>query len=242
MKLWNLLEDRKKFALVVSLPANSEALAAAAIEGGADAIKVHLNVVHRASKTKFGSFKSERKRIEAIVKLAGRQRSGSRESSSGVAVGVMPGAKTIATASELDELSRMGLEFVDCYVSDYPAELLGHHGKLRTMLALGPDYRFEEVRGMAQLGIESIEASIIDPAGYGQWLMTADLMRYRAIAATSKLPVVVPTQRAIRPEEVSLLAWAGVRGIIIGAIVTGKTPASVKAATRAFREAIDRAV
>src|SRR5690606_39029959 len=113
----------------------------AAIDGGADAIKVHLNVEHRASRTKFGSFKSERKRIEAILKRAGRK----------VAVGVMPGARTITTGAELDELGKMGVEFVDCYVSDYPASLLGHHFRLRTMLALGPEYRFEEIRGMASL-------------------------------------------------------------------------------------------
>lgn len=229
MKLFNLLEDKNKFGLVVSLPANTEALAAAAIDGGADAIKVHLNVEHRASKTRFGSFKAERKKIEAILKRAGRK----------VAVGVMPGARTIASQAELDELGKMGVEFVDCYVSDYPASLLGHHFRLRTMLALGPSYRFEEIRGMASLGIEAVEASIVDPKGYGLPLMTSDLMAYRAIAAHTKLPLVVPTQRKIAPGDVSLLAWCGARAIIIGAIVTGKTPAGVLAATRAFRESID---
>lgn len=231
MKLWNVLEDRKRFALVVSLPQNSEALARAAIEGGADALKVHLNVEHRASKTKFGSFKAERKKLEAIAKLAGRK----------VALGVMPGAKAVASAAELDELQQMGFEYVDCYVHDFPAALLGH-GRMKKMLALGPEYRFEEVRGVGSLGVDAVEASIVDPKGYGQPLMTADLMRYRAIAAASRLPVLVPTQRAIQPSEVPMLAWAGANGIIIGAIVTGKTPASLGKATRAFRDAIAHAL
>jgi len=232
MKLWPLLEDKKRFALIVSLPANDEAMAEAAIASGADAIKVHLNVEHRASKTKFGSLKAERKRLERILKLAGRK----------VAVGVMPGAKTVASIEELDELAGMGVEFVDCYVSDYPAAHLGHHGKLRPMLALGHDYRYEEVRGMRGLGIEAVEASIVDPRGYGQRLVTSDLMAYRAIAAAAKLPVLVPTQRAILPAEVPLLAWAGASGVIIGAIVTGKKPAGIRAATRAFRESIASAL
>jgi hypothetical protein len=231
MKLWNLLEDRKRFALVVSLPANSDALAAAAIDGGADALKVHLNVEHRASKTKFGSFKSERKKLEAIAKRAGRK----------VALGVMPGSKTIATAAELDELQQMGFEYLDCYVHDFPAHLLGH-GRLKKMLALGPDYRYEEVRGMGSLGVDAVEASIVDPKGYGQPLLSSDLMRYRAIAAASRLPVLVPTQRAIQPAEVPLLGWSGASGIIIGAIVTGKTPASLEKATRAFRDSIAHAL
>ena len=232
MKLWNLLEDKKKFGLVVSLPANTEALAQAAIDGGADAIKVHLNVDHRASKTKFGSFKAERKAIEKIVKRAGKK----------VAVGVMAGAKTVATIDELDELGKMGLEFVDCYVNDYPATLLGQLFRLRAMLALGPDYRFEEIQGMASLGVEAVEASIVEPKGYGLPLMTSDLMAYRAIASATKLPMVVPTQRKISPRDVSLLAWCGARAIIIGAIVTGKTPAGVLAATKAFRESITSSV
>ena len=43
------LMDQRKFTLVVSLPSNDLELAKAALEGGADAVKVHCNVWHRAS-------------------------------------------------------------------------------------------------------------------------------------------------------------------------------------------------
>jgi hypothetical protein len=44
------------FPLVVSLPRNDLDLANAAVAGGAQGIKVHLNGYHRASGVVFGSF------------------------------------------------------------------------------------------------------------------------------------------------------------------------------------------
>jgi hypothetical protein len=46
----------KKMVLIASLPKNDPALAKAAAAGGADMLKIHLNVEHAASGTKFGSF------------------------------------------------------------------------------------------------------------------------------------------------------------------------------------------
>lgn len=48
------LLERKPLSLVVSLPENDIALARAAMEEGADALKVHYNVGHRASGNHFG--------------------------------------------------------------------------------------------------------------------------------------------------------------------------------------------
>ena len=42
--------------LVVSLPRNDVELATAAANAGANALKVHMNVAHRASGTHFGTY------------------------------------------------------------------------------------------------------------------------------------------------------------------------------------------
>ena len=42
--------------LIVSLPSNDPAMAQAATGAGADAVKLHMNVTHDASGTRFGSF------------------------------------------------------------------------------------------------------------------------------------------------------------------------------------------
>ena len=59
------------------------------------------------------------------------------------------------------------------------------------------------------------------------------------ISQAVSVPVVVPTQRAILPEEVGALIQAGVKGLMIGAVVTGKEEASIAKAVAAFRKAID---
>ena len=53
-KLIDLLKTNK-MTLIVSLPENSLELALAAVEGGADALKVHCGVKHKASGVEFGS-------------------------------------------------------------------------------------------------------------------------------------------------------------------------------------------
>lgn len=78
------------------------------------------------------------------------------------------------------------------------------------------------------------------PETYGQRLTAKELLEYAAITEASDLPVVVPTQRAIHPEEVGCLASIGVSGIMIGAVVTGKTGETIKKSISEFRNAIDR--
>jgi hypothetical protein len=57
--------------------------------------------------------------------------------------------------------------------------------------------------------------------------------------AATQLPIIVPTQRAIRPEDVPLLLRnAGVNALMIGAIVTTAEPAALRAATERFAAAM----
>ena len=76
-------------------------------------------------------------------------------------------------------------------------------------------------------------------AEYGQPLNARDLIRYRNVVKHTKLPVVVPTQRLIRPEELGPLMQTGVRGLMIGAVVTGRTEDSIRRAVAAFRNQLD---
>ena len=66
MSVLDTLND-EKLTLIVSLPKNDVEVARAAIKGGADVIKIHINVEHRASKTKFGSFDEEIEEINKII-------------------------------------------------------------------------------------------------------------------------------------------------------------------------------
>ncbi len=215
--------------LLVSLPHNDRELAQAAVAGGAQCLKVHLNVDHHASGTHFGSLKEEGPVIEQIVDL-------------GVPVGVVPGGGgAMVSRADMQRLDEMGIDFFDAYIHDIPRWMVEMDTSMSVMIALS--YRQKE-SGFSldpyTTYCDMIEASIIKPDGYGEPLTAEDLHLYQDIVAHyPDLPVVVPTQRKMTPEQIAETLAIGVRGILIGAIVTGHQATALEAATRRFREGLD---
>jgi hypothetical protein len=221
--------------LLVSLPANDPQLARAAADNGAEGLKVHLNIRHAAAGVAFGSLAEEAPALEQIVAC-------------GLPVGVVPGdASAMISPEDLTLLAELGLDFMDVYLSAFPAWLAAQGmGMLGLMAAVGHEDMQHPLRleGLAHCpAVQMVEASIIPHEGYGGPLSMADLSDYTALVGRmreSGKPVIVPTQRHIRPDEVSLLAATGIRGLLIGAIVTGAETATLAAATRAYREALEQ--
>jgi len=223
-RILSLLAERPR--LIVSLPANSPELARAAADGGAEALKVHIRVRHDASGTQFGSLAEERANLERILAL-------------GLPTGIVPGAGDhLPTLQEMQELAAMGLDFFDLYVHDTPAWLVGFAGMTRAV-AISEVAQCDQLRDLEALGFELIEAAVVPHEGYGKPLSVADLVAYRQVRGATQLPIIVPTQRAIRPEEAPiLLRETGVNALMIGAIVTGRKPTSLRAATEQFAAAM----
>lgn len=233
-QLLNRLRENA-FTLLVSLPRNDAALAEAALRGGAQGLKVHLNVEHFASGTRFGTFDEERDelaRVLAAAKLAGD-----------VPVGVVPGAATptanpFATPEEFEVLASMGMDFFDAYPADAPPWTLKQR-HLGRMLAAYEGASMETMKSMERAGMEMCEASIINHGDYGRALSVLDVERYRELARALNGPVIVPSQKKITPRDLPALRDSGVKGLLIGAIVTGREADSIEAATRSFRAALD---
>jgi hypothetical protein len=215
----------KGFALMVSLPRNRVELAEVAFACGADCVKVHLNVEHRASGNRFGSWAEEKAAIVDILGVA-----------SGL-VGVMPGAETVATMAELEEMAGLGIDFFDAYDQHTPAWMT--EAPLAWMAAVGTDWTLERVDSLGRLGIDFLEASIVDPLHYGRPLSARDLADYDSICGICDKPVVVPSQKRILPEDVPHLRRVGVGVLMLGTISLGETAASFEEALPAFREAVD---
>lgn len=215
-----------KMALVASLPQNDTELARAAQNGGADMLKVHLNVRHAASGTYFGSLVEEKERILSIIETVD------------IPVGIMPGAGTPAPVGDMRDLREMGICFYDIYAADMPAEYLELEG-MAAMAALDSGWREWQPAQLATLGVDSIEASIIPHDQYGKPLVLSDLLAYSFIVKEFGGPVIVPTQKAVKPGEVCRLSDAGVGGLMIGKIVAGDTPGSFEKATAQFARAIE---
>ncbi len=230
MSFINMLTENS-FTLVASLPENNLELAKAAIDGGAQAIKVHINVWHRASGHTFGSFSENRPFLESLIGLCGH-----------IPVGLVCGGEdAFISEQELRQLEQIGLGFYSSYVNHLPPFMLRTEG-ITKMVAINDRYTADIVTGLELLGVDVLEGSIQPGDEYGRPLSTEDLIRYRNLAGLSNLPLLIPTQKIIEPEQVGDLYRVGAKAIMIGAIVMGQKPAAdqVRQACEKYRNAIER--
>ena len=211
-----------EFPVIVSLARHDLDLAKAALDGGAGAIKVHLNAFHRASGTTFGSFTEERPFLEELAKL-------------GAPMLVMAGQEIVPTSAEMDSLADLGFEGFNVYVDHLQPHLL--QSRLRPMPALSSTSTDEDILRLATIPGAIIEASIMEFSGYGTALTAEDLERYKHIAALSSAPVIAPSQKKFAPADMPALRAAGIAAPLLGVIVTGDTPQTIRAAVAAIASA-----
>jgi hypothetical protein len=207
------------FPVIVSLPRHDMDLAKAALDGGASAIKVHLNAFHRASGTVFGSFAQERPFLERLARL-------------GAPMLVMAGQDTVPTASEMEVLAELGFEGFNVYVDHLQPHLL--RSRLRPMPALSATSADADITRLAAIPGAMIEASIMDFADYGKSLTQGDLGRYRHIAGLSEVPVIAPSQKKFTPADMPALRATGIAAPLLGVIVTGATVQEMLTSVSAF--------
>nr|WP_154896503.1 hypothetical protein [Paenibacillus xylanexedens] len=214
--------------LVVSLPANDAVLARAAIEEGADALKVHYNVGHRASGNHFGPLD---KYIENFREI--------RSQFNGP-LGVVPSGTLDGTQQEdVARLSGLGFDFYSIYAHHLPSFMLGELGLDKTF-AINEHYDPSLVKEAKHYGFTALEASIVPGEEYGTSLSFSDVLRYRRLVMQAELPVLVPSQRRLVQEDVQVLHDTGVKAIMLGAVVTGKTEEQLRKAVNGFRNAMDK--
>ena len=220
----------QKFLLVVSLPSNDLELAKAALEGGADAIKVHCNVWHRASGHSFGTYEENREFLKELIQNCGH-----------VPVGLMPGTdEAFITNENRLELEGMGLSFTSVYWHHLP-DFMMESRKLTNVVAIDYRYTDETLDAVRNSEIQVMEASVMEGKDYGQPLTEADVQRYAEIVSKTGKPCVIPTQKHIKPSQVKDLHQAGCKAIMIGAVVFGQdpTPEQLREAVRGYRQAVD---
>ena len=224
------VQDRKRPPLLIaSLPRNDAALARAAVSGGADVLKVHLNVHHQAGGVRFGSLKEENQNLDQIFDIAEE-----------LPVGVVPAGNAEISAEELEEIAARRFDFLSIYDHHAPIAKLPDRERISRMIALScHDDRFIAAQ-FPRLPIDVVELSVMAHESYGQPFTYRDLAFVRDLAeCVAPLPTVLPTQHAILPNMVKEIADAGVCAIMIGVIVAGSTPQSWEKACREFRAALD---
>jgi hypothetical protein len=218
----------QRMLLVVSLPANDAALARVAIEEGADAIKVHCNVGHRASGNHFGPLDEYIENFRDI-----------RSQFNGP-LGVVPSGTIDGIQREdVIRLSGLGFDFYSIYAHHLPSFMLGELGLDKTF-AINEHYDPSLVKEAQHYGFTALEASIVPGEEYGTSLSFSDVLRYRRLVMQAELPVLVPSQRRLVQEDVRVLHDTGVKAIMLGAVVTGKTEEQLRKVVNGFRNAMDK--
>ncbi|OMF59699.1 hypothetical protein MKY66_02075 [Paenibacillus sp. FSL R5-0766] len=221
------LLEQKPLSLVVSLPENDIALARAAMEEGADALKVHYNVGHRASGNHFGPLDMYAEVFRAI------------RSEFGGPFGVVPsGSIDGAQREDVEGLSGLGFDFYSIYAHHLPSFMLNDLG-LDPTFAINEEYDASLVTSASYFGFTALEASIVPGKEYGTPLSFADVLKYRRLVLQAQVPVLVPSQRKLVPEDVRVLCDTGVKAIMLGAVVTGNTEEQLRRAVNGFRNAVD---
>lgn len=213
-------------SLMVSLARNDVDLAKAAVDGGADALKTHVNVEHRASGTVFGTVEEERPALEAILGL-------------GLPVGLVAGGAGTVTREELAAARELVFAFFDVYFHHAPAWYVEAAPEGGAVGGFADTEPLERASCLRDLGIDAVEASLTPHEEYGTPLHLARVSDIARLRAVSGLPVIVPSQHALTPQDVPALAQAGAAALLIGVVVTGDTPEQVGEVTAGFRAAID---
>ncbi|MFC8687450.1 hypothetical protein [Brevibacillus porteri] len=219
--------EEKPFLLMVSLPQNDETLARAAMEEGADGLKMHINVYHRASGNRFGPLAEYTDFLQTI-----------RSQFTGP-IGIVPGGSMEElNPEEIKQFDSLGIDFVSIYGHHLPASLLKNDGVASTF-AIDDQFDLSRLEAVKHFPMTALEASIIPGSEYGTRLTFADLLTYRYIVEKAGIPIIVPTQRKIVAEDMEALRETGVRVLLAGAMAIGRTEDEIRRSIYALRNAID---
>lgn len=226
-RLQRSLEDRN-LTLIVSLPANDAGLAAAALQEGADGLKVHYNVGHRASGTQFGPLGTYESVFHNIRELFDGP------------FGVVPaGSIDGAKREDIEQLASIGFDFYSIYAHHLPSFMM-YESILDRTFAINDQYDLNMLESARHFGFTALEASIIPGSEYGTPLSFEDVIKYRYLVERVQIPVLIPSQRKLVPNDIKVLSDTGVKAVMLGAIVVGKTEEQLRKAVADFRNAIDR--
>lgn len=212
--------ESDKLTVFVSLPRNDTNLAEAAVAAGAQGLKVHINVDHRASRTEFGTLEEERSTIEDICDFD-------------VPVGIVPGQNLETIHNALPLLDELPIDFVDAYAHHLPATFESHTD-YPVWASASDEYLFEEIHALNTAGIDVVELGIQPKERYGEKVSTRDVATYIRLNDTLEKPAIVPSQLKLTPSDMSTLSESGVNNFLLGSVVVGNTIDSVSETVASF--------
>ncbi|KAA0965494.1 hypothetical protein FQ087_04100 [Sporosarcina sp. ANT_H38] len=205
----------EKMSIIASLPENRIDLAQAAIDAGVDGLKFHINVSHRASGNEF-------KDVAYYLEMFGEV----RRKFSGP-IGLVIGdeiEKVLGTNTK--QLKELGFNYYSLYAKDIGSKMLLQNDLERTV-AVNDKFCIEKVRMIESFNIQAVELSIVKKEDYGSPLNFEDLITYKSYRDNTKLPLIVPSQKNLVPDDMVILQEIGINAVMLGAVTIGSTVESI---------------
>lgn len=215
-----------RFILIASPAANSLELALVAQEAGADAIETHLNHETSQGGGAFGSIDLEEQPLKDIT------------SSLTIPVGVSIGGSKPLQEEEWERILSLNFDFVNMLAHHMPA-FVASDERISKIVGIGPGYVLEQVKTISDSqGVSALEAAVVPSQAFGLPLNVLDVATLEIVTRLSAKPVLVPTQKKIKPAEIPIIRKVGCKGLNLTTIVTGDTPTSVATTLKEFIAAV----
>ncbi len=216
------LADPKKFLLIADLFSNNSDLARAAEEAGADAVILHLNE-SPAQGARFGGLEIEEDSIKECLDGAK------------VPFGLAVGDARLLTSDEWERCVALGFSFVNMFAHHMPT-FVWKDERISKIASLGPGYILEQIRAIAEFKeFAAFVASFTPMQGFGSNLNVLDVTTLKLIMGLAKKPVLFPTQKLVRMEDIAMLRSLGLRGIIVTSISYGNSADTLKETLKDFK-------
>ncbi len=214
MSLRELLAN-KDFSIIVSLPENRLDLAEAAMNAGVDGLKFHINVSHRASGNDFKGVSEYTDIFQQV-----------REKFSGP-IGIVLGDETEKVNQEdTEKLKKLGFNYYSLYAKHIGSKILLQNN-LEHTVAVDDKFQDNQIAAIKNFDVEAIELSVVKKDDYGKVLHFEDVLKYRSFRNKTDLPLIVPSQKKLVPEDITLLKKAGVNAVMLGVVTIGNTAESI---------------
>ncbi|MBO1001902.1 hypothetical protein [Pseudogracilibacillus auburnensis] len=218
------LFEQKKVSIIVSLPENRVDLAKAAIDAGADALKFHINVNHRASGNEF---KNVDHYIDVFTEI--------RELYDGPLGLVLSDDVNKVNQLDLKKLKNIGFTYFSLYAKDITSKLLLQK-ELEQTVAVDDLFQPDHVKAIEHFDMKAVELSVVKKEDYGKPLNFEDITLYRNYREKTDLPIIIPSQKRLVPEDLDILHQIGVQSVMLGAVTIGTTEKSIYETVYAFTQ------
>lgn len=219
------LLSQKRFLFLAALLVNRADLAAAAEEGGADALVVSSGASDFGA-NRFGDFELEEEGIRAVT------------STVSIPVGLYLGDTLHIDAEEWERVVDANIDFIIMFAHQMPILVLSDD-RVSKFAAIGPGYVIEQVRALSKdPNIDALVAALTPSQTVAQDMTALDLGTLRLLVELSEKPVLNLLQKIVEPRFLPILARTGCRGLILNSLTLGFTAESVKLVLADYRSRV----